>query len=224
MNTSIELDTYYVSLLNEIATYIPDISECYTPPTSSIDYDDMSDDDTEFVTEPVTDKQPLLVKKCLCTNIIGEKKVCTRQVCTFAHYAEEWQPEKCKFGAKCKGIRNTCSSEDGVCQRLHGKETIEQALVRMGIVFLSKKKYVKARHYIMEANANKKPTDMDKDWHPAKCNDSAKCKGAVCQCLHNEETIEQALARLEIAAPSKKKYVKARSIMEAIATEKTCAA
>lgn len=87
--------------------------------------------------EMLIEELPKVVKTLLCTNIVGVKKVCLRHVCTFAHYAEEWQPETCSFGNKCNNKNK--------CQRLHGKETKDEATKRLGIVFMGQKKYVNTR-------------------------------------------------------------------------------
>lgn len=111
-----------------------------------VDYNDMTDDEFIFQLE----EEVQVVKTCLCTNIIGIKKVCTRNFCTFAHYEEEWQPQMCNFNTKC--------TKKQKCQRLHGNETKLDAINRLGIVFLSKKKYVNQRFHLIEyiMNKNKK--------------------------------------------------------------------
>ena len=116
------------------------IDDIYT----NISVCDDFDDELIFVFE---EDKPV-VKSCLCTNIIGNKKVCTRNICTFAHYEDEWNPEVCKFNMKC--------SKKNSCQRLHGNETKADACKRLGIVFLSKKKYVNQRFHTMQFLANKK--------------------------------------------------------------------
>lgn len=148
MNTTTTIDFPYSDC------YLPENIDSPTPPTTPIDYENMYDDDVEIFIE-----RPLLVKKCLCTNVIGVKKVCIRQSCTFAHYLDEWAPEQCKFGSKCKNKHNTHEKgANNVCQRLHNNETKEQAIERMGVVFLSKKKYVNTRFHTMEYVINKKKT------------------------------------------------------------------
>lgn len=107
-------------------------------------YEFSSDDDFEIFTDPPAP----IVRKCLCTNIIGVKKICLRQTCTFAHNVDEWTPEECKYNNKC--------NNKSKCMRLHGKETKEEAVSRLGIVFMSKKKYDNTRFHILNAKTEKK--------------------------------------------------------------------
>lgn len=95
-------------------------------------------DEYEFVIESPPDTT---VRKCICTNVMSKHKVCLREKCTFAHSLDEWQPEPCKYGKKCRTMAS--------CQRLHGRaDTKEAALKRLGIEFLSPKKYAKTKMYI----------------------------------------------------------------------------
>lgn len=103
-----------------------------------------SNDDFEVFTEPAVP----IVRKCLCTNIVGVKKICLRQTCTFAHNVDEWTPEECNYNHKC--------NNKSKCMRLHGKETKEEAVSRLGIVFMSRKKYDNTRFHILNAKTEKK--------------------------------------------------------------------
>ncbi len=124
-----------------VDNYLPSIDLIESPyvhvPSAALEWQ-FDESDSE---DDVFEKVPEVLKTLLCTNIIGVKKVCLRHSCTFAHYTEEWQPETCKFGKKCNNKNK--------CQRLHGEETKDDAATRLGIVFLTKKKYVNTRAGIM---------------------------------------------------------------------------
>lgn len=106
-----------------------------------------SDDDFEIITEPPVP----IARKCLCTNIIGVKKICLRQVCTFAHNVDEWTPEVCAHNDEC--------NNKSKCMRLHGQETKEEAATRLGIEFLSAKKYSNMKFHILKSVEEKKKSE-----------------------------------------------------------------
>lgn len=108
----------------------------YTQPSHDLD-----DDDVEIIMEPIyVMPEPESKYKCICTNIFGKTHVCTRDACTFAHTLQQWDPEVCKFGSKCKNMNK--------CQRLHNNETIEEASKRIGVKFLSQKKYANTLFHV----------------------------------------------------------------------------
>lgn len=134
--------------MEQAYTYLPDLDAPHIPYVEPV-YDS-DDDGIEFIIEP-----ELIIKTCLCTNIVGVKKVCLRQTCTFAHTVDEWSPTKCGFGARCRN-KSKCqrlhpSGVPGAHATHHGTETKAAAIERLGIVFLSPKKYANTRLHIMIA-------------------------------------------------------------------------
>lgn len=130
--------------------YLPDPDAPAAPYVEPVyETDDLPD--IVLVIEPAA-----VVRKCLCSNIVGVRKVCLRTRCTFAHNADEWAPEACKFsptGHYDKRLRRFVRKcrELATCNRLHGAETKDQALARLGVVLLPPKKYAQARSHIMAA-------------------------------------------------------------------------
>lgn len=122
---------------------------------------DLSVDSVQYIAETYSDDDIVVVynnrvvptgpRRCICTNVSAKSNsVCTRSICSFAHFIEEWEPESCKFGRKC--------GKKHKCQRLHGKETSEDALKRIGVTLKPFKKYKKIRHYVIE-NIDRKRSD-----------------------------------------------------------------
>lgn len=114
--------------------YLPDLS---APTEPYVPHYESDNDDWIIIIDMASIARP-----CLCSNIVGVKKVCTRQHCTFAHNESEWSPESCKFNTRCRNKDK--------CQRLHGKETKSEALTRLGVVLLSPKKYTNTKHHIQQ--------------------------------------------------------------------------
>lgn len=119
--------------IEEAYKYLPDLAAPVAPYVPHYE----SDDDWIIIIDEAS-----IVRPCLCVNIVGVKKVCTRQHCTFAHNESEWSPEACKFNTRCKNKAK--------CQRLHGKETKSEALSRLGVVLLPPKKYTNTKHHIQQ--------------------------------------------------------------------------
>jgi hypothetical protein len=120
--------------MQEAYKYLPDLS---APAEPYVPYYEPDDDSWTIVTDTGS-----IVRPCLCVNIVGVKKVCTRRHCTFAHNETEWSPETCKFNSRCKNKDR--------CQRLHGNETKTEALSRLGVVLLPPKKYINTKHHIQQ--------------------------------------------------------------------------
>jgi hypothetical protein len=124
----------------------------YLPPSQNAvnSSDEWTDtDDLLYKSFSPVVKQDNVVRKRVCTNILEKNKVCMRKECTFAHNIEEWSPELCKYGKKCKTIDK--------CERLHGpKDTKELLAKKLNFVFMNPKKYVKTKMHIKSATHNKK--------------------------------------------------------------------
>lgn len=144
---SVAAEIYFAQVAIDQFNWILDLDSTAPRGVSApCDYE-LEDDNVEITLEP-RKPETAVVRKRVCTNILGKNKVCMRKECTFAHNIEEWSPETCTY-------KNKCKSKDK-CERLHGKDDTKELLAKkLGIVFMTQKKYLKTKMHIQNAVSNK---------------------------------------------------------------------